>query len=64
MTDHFPASAPTISDSVEALGQIVSGLTKISNEVADIAAKLASSDQLALEEVDEVGSKFRVFQVS
>lgn len=53
-TAAFPASAPTISDSIEALAQVVSELTKVSNEVADIAAKLASREQLALEEVDEV----------
>ncbi|GJJ07119.1 hypothetical protein Clacol_001319 [Clathrus columnatus] len=48
------ASAPTISDSIEALSRVVSDLTKVLNEVTDIASKLASREQLELEEADEI----------
>jgi hypothetical protein len=48
------APAPTISDSVEALTQVMNDLWAVLSEVTDITAKLSSKDTLSLEEVDEV----------
>ena len=43
-----------MSDSIEALGQVVNDLGKVLGEVVDIVAKLANRDRLGLEEVEDV----------
>ncbi|KAF8523808.1 nucleoporin Nup186/Nup192/Nup205 [Gautieria morchelliformis] len=54
VTLQVSAPAPTISDSIEALTQVVNDLWNVLSEVADIGTKLSSKDNLGLEEVDEI----------
>ncbi|KAF8525593.1 nucleoporin Nup186/Nup192/Nup205 [Hysterangium stoloniferum] len=48
------APAPTISDSIEALSQVVNDLAKVLGEVTEISAKLSNKNHLELEEVDDI----------
>ncbi|KIJ30184.1 hypothetical protein M422DRAFT_214674 [Sphaerobolus stellatus SS14] len=48
------APAPTISDSIEALAQVLNELGKVLSEVADISSKLSSKDHIEVDEIDEI----------
>ena len=50
------ATIPTIGDALEALKDLTSDVTEALKEISDLSAELASKDQIAVADIQEVGS--------
>jgi hypothetical protein len=50
------ATIPTIGDALEALKDLTSDVTEALKEISDLSAELASKDQIAVTDIQEVGS--------